>query len=274
LIELLLVVGIIGVLLGLLLPAVQEIRKTSARMSCANNMRQVGQALQTYHASYHAQFPNSLIGGGYDNGTGYLASNFWLIRPFTDYVDVPVQNIIPMLTCPMDPRSGDFQNPSQPAGLTSYVFVEGPDIDQAAVMSHPPVAGTGKGIITFGTSVQMTDIRDGPTKTVAMGERPPSPDVYWGWWGYAGFDTQLGTASTVYYFAQDQNGNPCPTGPQLFQPGSFDNPCDTSHFWSGHPGGGNWLIGDGSVQFLTYSASAVLVELSKRSGRIEVPVPW
>jgi prepilin-type processing-associated H-X9-DG protein len=58
----------------------------------------------------------------------------------------------------------------------------------------------------------------------------------------------------------------CPAGPYRFEAGRLTEQCDLFHFWSPHSGGGNFLLADGSVRFLTYPAGAVLPALATRAG--------
>ncbi|MBM4000244.1 MAG: DUF1559 domain-containing protein [Planctomycetes bacterium] len=91
LVELLVVIAIIGILVALLLPAVQAAREAARRMSCGNNLKQFGLALHNYHDT-HKVFPPALLGSGrYDNAAYHAArggvkntTGWMLLAPFLE----------------------------------------------------------------------------------------------------------------------------------------------------------------------------------------------
>lgn len=126
--------------------------------------------------------------------------------------------------------------------------------------------------------MRFTDITDGTSNTLLVGERPPSKDLWYGWW-YAGFGAGgNGTADMVLGVREnippgDAFIPDCGGLPARFAPGRIDNMCDAFHYWSLHSGGANFLFADGSVRFLAYSADAVLPALATRAGGEVVEVP-
>jgi prepilin-type processing-associated H-X9-DG protein len=284
LLELLVIIGIIGVLFALLAPAIQRARDASQRTQCGNNLHQIGLALVMYH-DLQATFPPGDTSPKAGETYPWMS---WLTRilpfveqgalwqqaqqayladplPFDNPPHVDFATPVSVFTCPADPRSLTVQptHNGLNVSLTSYVGVNGADFT------------TKDGILYIDSHVAMSDITDGSSNT--LGERPPSADFWYGWW-YAGIG-QMGSGSPDQVLGvRELNRNArwlwfCPPGPYHLEGGQVQNQCDTLHFWSPHSGGANFLFADGSVHFLSYSVDPLMPALATRAGGEVVSLP-
>jgi hypothetical protein len=126
--------------------------------------------------------------------------------------------------------------------------------------------------------IRIASITDGTSNTLMVGERPPTVDLFGGWW-FAGYgfdgsgvgDVTLGARETVFaanvQITPSGGGPsvPCPATKVGFQPGTINDLCDQVHFWSWHPAGASWTFGDGSVRFISYGMNDVLPQMCTRN---------
>jgi prepilin-type processing-associated H-X9-DG protein len=120
--------------------------------------------------------------------------------------------------------------------------------------------------------VRITDITDGTSSTVMIGERPSGRSVSFTSW-YSTWGSCVCSLSQILDARLDAgNADTDASCPRLTEYGPLrppvkpENGCDRLHFWSYHTGGANFAFADGSVRFLRYSANAILPALATRSG--------
>lgn len=286
--ELLVVIGIITVLIGLLLPAVHKVRDAAARLACGNNLRQLALAVHLYAVDRRRLPPGCdypflkdpiqlLQQTGLSWHTSILPyveqDSLWRMAWDAQQRD-PSGNSTPhyevmgktvsVYLCPSDSRRVSGYGYAHPWGLTSYAGVAGTGVSQ------------NDGLFHRNYTVRLADITDGTSNTLMIGERPPGPDgIYGGWyaeWGRSVCQlTQILPAGRNDWVPDEGVG--CIPSLDALRPGQYGNACDVTHFWSLHSGGANFAFADGSVHFLSYSASSVLPALATRAGGETVSIP-
>ncbi len=264
LVEVLVVIAIIAILVGLLLPAVQQARSSAQRTQCANNLKQIGLACHNSH-DLKGRFPpgytasGPYVDGDMDTAPGWGWGSYLL--PFLEQETVfnqidfskPIQSsaaaqtVVAAFLCPSDPvPAGPFEltgvtfAPVCQAGPSSYAASCGPD---ASDVADP----TGLGVFYRNSATRLLDITDGTGQTVMIGDRSWSQTR--GTWAGApaGAVTRAGPLNpwqTATYF---------PPALVLVHNNWINIRTDSDggldDFSSNHPGGVNLLFADGSVRF-------------------------
>ncbi len=245
LIELLVVVAIVGVLIALLLPAVQAAREAARHVSCCNNLRQIGIALHAYH-EVHECFPPGGIerrSARYPNGRQLAWSVFLLPhleqRSLYETLDLSrafdapenaqaAARVIPTYLCPSVPRA---TNLVQGRGACDYGGIYGQRITGP---NFPP-----KGTMIYNRAISIGEIRDGTAHTLIVSEDSAWQDGQW--------------INALNVFDQAFPINRAPP---------FEN-----DIRSNHPGGANGLLSDGSVRFLNENMElSTLAAICTRDG--------
>ncbi len=328
LVELLVVIAIIGILVALLLPAIQAAREAARRTQCVNNLKQIGVALHNFHDTYK-KFPtgmtdddgnnisfrayllpfmeqgalwDEILAGGYqavtatgdhtnmDTGT---CGSFSHMNNKNDLLNAPAnvvgKTILPAYMCPSDILA---QTDNDGFGRANYNGCSGPLLGNNWNGCGAWKGSNQTGVLTYDNDNckswlwTFADVSDGTSTTFAVGERTVCNYVTTSNNGDASFPAWIGgnnvAGSSGGCNGFDSAGNVlCLTdatfylnrGPQMLKLGITESESQAC-FGSQHPGGAQFVMCDGSTQFVSDAIStSVYANLGNRRDGESVPFP-
>jgi prepilin-type N-terminal cleavage/methylation domain-containing protein len=287
LIELLVVIAIIAVLIGLLVPAVQKVRAAAARISCANNLKQLGLALHNYHGTYQA-FPSSVRPAGvtplprisWTIGTlpfleqDNLRRSYDITKSWGAPANLPLTSLpVKIFQCPATPNSNRLDGDPQTnvwdlVAVTDYAAATGV---AAYATNVNPTGVLQPGILQKNTTVRIADVTDGLSNTILIVESAGRPQIYQRGTAVGAVPSQKTNgggwarpASDLEYKTSSPDGTTFPGTCAANCTNGFDYPTynmkpfgteGTSEPYAFHSGVVNALLGDGSVRTISADIS-------------------
>jgi len=304
LIELLVVIAIIGVLVALLLPAVQQAREAARRTQCRNNLKQIGLALHNYHDLHNVFPPAYLIqpGGSAimgpastdtgDSGPGWTVLTMLLpqIEQANLYnslnINVPcwapqntslVQRQIPTYLCPSANNASGVYQVKNETGTVLATFARGNYVASAGRIdvwdeTGADLSSIADGVLYRNSRTAMRDVIDGLSNTIFFGEQTPThSDSTW-----VGIVTDSETCPTPRFaYAGCDDAAPqinVHSGPGILESPPIIHPPNSNfgyvdEMYSEHDSGCHVLLGDGSVRFASkFMDGQVWAALATRAG--------
>lgn len=270
LVELLVVIAIIGVLVALLLPAVQAARESARRTQCVNHLKQQALGLHNFHDVYNRLPSAHQIGNWYTSTTtnprndppGGVASNgypiegpFWSwslrIVPYMEGINIYNQFRISSNSADWPwwqygPGGGRalngtrhpiFHCPSDPRGKLEWVEPTNPR-EVAVITDYLGVTGENQfrqaggqdGMLFVNSSVRLAQVSDGTSNTLMIGERPPNNNMEFGWQWAGAGESPYFGTTDVVIGVTERNAAGSANVKNYFRRGTIQDPTD-EHKW-------------------------------------------
>ena len=270
LIELLLVITIVGILTGLLLPAVQAARESARRMHCTSNLKQLGLALMSYHDA-HGTLPSGYVSNvssaGVETGPGWgwiamslphleetpLAATLDFRQPIESPSNINRTQLIQNLLCPSNALT-ELTWPAEARdvdGNPTSLICEVGFCAYVGMVGSSDASPNGDGLFFRNSRVHLREIADGTSQTIAAGERAYR----------LGEATWLGAVTGAAMFPDDDEGEIAvphlkPSSAMVLSHAGLGNTpnsatSEINQFYSLHGDGANFVFADGHVVFLT-----------------------
>jgi len=287
LVELLVVIAIIGILISLLLPAIQASREAARRCSCNNKLAQLGVALHNYEAAYEVLPPGVVEAKGpvRSEPIGYHMGWMVQILPYIeegvtfDHVDfsqgvyqkknAPVRAVpIELFTCPSD--IGQLFDPAAGVAMTSYAGCHH-DVES-------PIDADNHGVFFLNSHVRSRELKHGSSHTIFVGEKiTRKGDLGWMSGTRATLRNTGSLANSSGSFKYSNPSSNLPDEDEVLSAGATGNPAvkapaktdprlRVGGFGCCHPGVIGFLFGDGSVQSFSNGINpATLQQLANRT---------
>ena len=276
LVELLVVIAIIGILVGLLLPAVQSAREAMRRSSCSSNIRQIGMGLHNYHATFK-RFPPRGVPVHLHTWSAAVLPFIEQQSLFDQYnFDVQwnapanhstLQTTVVTFKCPSNPHTDDVDLSVAGGAATTDFAPVGNISEEFNDSGHIRPRSTREGLFgMLSTRYRMEDVKDGLSTTILLVESAGRPAYYVnGRFGpptnINGCDNADVTNSTTMLGSWGDPSNYIPahgfsddglscSGPWVI------NKTNNNEAYSFHPGGLHIVLADGSTQFISQQIDA------------------
>jgi prepilin-type N-terminal cleavage/methylation domain-containing protein/prepilin-type processing-associated H-X9-DG protein len=285
LIELLVVIAIIAILIGMLLPAVQKVREAAARSKCSNNLKQLGLAFHNYNDA-QGSLPPGQWNNFYSNDAPWIRG-CWL-QPLLPYIEQDnlfriydtarqtngnwallcpnKDTMISTVICPSDPNSPKTQTRDTNT-INGVATMQGLHTNYAVCSGNTAYGTTGlnlNGVFYVKSKTRVQAIPDGTSSTLFASEILVVPDTTGAndlrgrycnsWYGNNWFST-LNPPNTTAPDIVGYQGVSIPLAPSTLV--ATTDPSVQMAARSGHSGGVNALMGDGSVRFVSNSINLV-----------------